>query len=67
MFTYLLLGIVWFLIAFGPAFIARSKGYSFLLYWLISIPFWWITFFVVMFLKDKNRPSAPTTPATPAE
>lgn len=47
-----------FLVAFWPAMIAKRKGHSFFLYFLLSIPFWWITFFVVIFLKDKNVKSS---------
>ncbi|MDQ5886583.1 MAG: hypothetical protein QG628_980 [Patescibacteria group bacterium] len=52
------------LIALWPAMIAKGKGHSFFLYFLISIPFWWITFFVVLFLKDRNvKPAAATPPS----
>lgn len=43
---------VWLLIALLPAFIAKSKGRSFWLYFFISIFFWWITLFVVLFQRD---------------
>ncbi len=52
------------IVALWPAVIAKGKGYSFILFFLLSIPFWWITFFVVLFLKDKNQ--TPTAPAPPA-
>lgn len=57
-----ILGIfLWILIALWPARVASSKGYSFWLYFLLSIPFWWITLFIVYFgLKDKTR-AAPAT------
>jgi hypothetical protein len=50
--------IIWIAIAFWPARIASRKGHSFILWFLISIPFWWISFFVVLALKDKS--TAPT-------
>lgn len=50
-----ILGFVIFVaLALWPAFIAKNKGHSFLLYFLISIPFWWITLFVTLALKDKK-------------
>lgn len=49
----------WIMIAFWPASIAKQKGYSFLGFFALSIFFWWITLFVVMFLEDKNKPAAP--------
>ena len=55
---------IWILIAFWPATLARSKGYSFLGFFLISLFFWWITLFVVLFLKDKSVPMAGPTPPT---
>jgi phosphotransferase system glucose/maltose/N-acetylglucosamine-specific IIC component len=46
---------LWITIALWPASIARQKGYSFFLWFILSLFFWWITLFVVMFgLKDKN-------------
>jgi hypothetical protein len=46
--------IAFIIVAIFPAWLAGRKGYSFWLFFLISIPFWWITLFVVLFLKDKN-------------
>jgi len=57
--TWLILGIfLWILVAFWPASIAKKKGYSFLLFFIISLFFWWITLFVTLFLKPKTGPSA---------
>jgi hypothetical protein len=55
---------LWILIAFWPATIAKSKGYSFWGFLALSIFFWWITLFVVLFLKDKSVPTLPQTPPT---
>jgi len=46
----------WIVLAIWPASIASRKGYSFLLYFIVSLFFWWITLFVVLFLKDKTLP-----------
>jgi hypothetical protein len=55
-----ILGIVaWIIVALWPARVASRKGYSFLLYFLISIPFFWITVFVAYALKDRTAPTAP--------
>lgn len=51
----------WVLIALWPASIASRKGHSFWGYFLLSLFFWWITLFVVLFMKDNNSSSmAPT-------
>lgn len=51
---FFILGVfLWIMLALWPAFIARKKGYSFLLFFIISLFFWWITLFVTLFLKDK--------------
>ncbi len=55
---YLLGLILWVILAFWPAIVANRKGYSFLLFLLVSIPFFWITLVVVYLLKDKNQTAA---------
>jgi hypothetical protein len=44
--------ILWVLVALWPARVAASKGRSFLGYFLLSIPFWWITLFIVYFFME---------------
>jgi hypothetical protein len=57
-----LIGFIIFLaLAFWPARVAAAKGHSFFLWFLISIPFWWITLFVVYFgLSDTTHSAART-------
>jgi hypothetical protein len=62
---FVVIAFLWILVAFWPAFIAKGKGYSFLLFFILSLPFWWIMLFVALFMPDKNGPAAP--PASPAE
>ena len=51
---YMVLGaILWVFFSLIPAFIALRKGYSFWIFWLISLFFWWITLFVALFLKKR--------------
>ncbi|HEY4963274.1 MAG TPA: hypothetical protein VIH90_01075 [Candidatus Saccharimonadales bacterium] len=50
---------LWIMVALWPAFIAKRKGHSFILFFLISLPFWWITLFVTLFMKDKSTPDTP--------
>jgi ABC-type dipeptide/oligopeptide/nickel transport system permease component len=58
-FFWMLGAIIWIAIAFWPATIAKSKGHSFIGYFLLSIPFWWITLFIVYFgLKDETTTEA---------
>jgi ABC-type dipeptide/oligopeptide/nickel transport system permease component len=52
--------ILWILIALWPARVAAAKGHSFIGYFLLSIPFWWITLFIVYFgLQDKTSTPKP--------
>lgn len=53
---------LWVLVALWPGMLAKQKGYSFWLFFLISLFFWWITLFVVLFLKDKSQPPTPPAP-----
>jgi uncharacterized Tic20 family protein len=62
---YVFILFLFILVALWPAMIAKNKGHSFILYFLISIPFWWITFFVVLFLKDKSVTSTPADSSVP--
>lgn len=59
----MMLFFLWIVIALLPANIARSKGHSFWLWFLISLFFWWVTLFVALFLPDRNTPTATTPPA----
>jgi hypothetical protein len=54
-FWLMFLLIMWIVIAFLPATIAKNKGRSFLGWFILSLFFWWITLFVALFMKD-NRP-----------
>jgi hypothetical protein len=50
---------LWILLAFWPASIAASKGRSFILYFIISLFFWWITLFVVYAMDDQSNTAQP--------
>jgi len=55
---FVILGMVlWILLAFWPAMLAKRKGYSFILFLILS---WFVSFIVtlivVLILKDKNSP-----------
>lgn len=54
---FLLLGtVLWIALAFWPAYIAKKKGYSFILFlilsWLIS---WILTLIIALVLRDKTQ------------
>ncbi len=56
----ILLGIIlWVLLALWPAMLAKRKGYSFVLFLILS---WFVSFIItllaVLFLKDKNEDSS---------
>jgi len=67
MFFIILGTILWVAIALWPAFIAKRKGYSFLLFFLISLLFWWVTLFVTFFMEDKTQPSSGPVPPAAAQ
>ena len=54
---FLIMGIVlWVLLALWPAFIARRKGYSFVLFLVIALLIsWLLALVIVLILKDKNK------------
>lgn len=51
----LLIAIAWLFIALFPARMAKAKGYSFWVFFLLSMFFWWAMFFVVLFLPNRNN------------
>ncbi len=53
---YITLGIIaWVVLAFWPASIAKKKGYSFLLFFLMSVLIsWLVAILIVAMLKDKT-------------
>jgi len=57
---YAILGIVlWVVLAFWPAVIAKRKGYSFALFLIVSLVIsWLIGLIVALVLKDKNQTAA---------
>ncbi len=55
---------IWVFVAIWPAMIAARKGRNFYLWLLFSLFFWWITLFVVIFMKDESGTGpAPTATA----
>lgn len=45
----------WICVAIWPAWVAKKKGNSFFLWFIISLFFWWISLFWVYFgMKDKT-------------
>lgn len=47
--------VLWVFLAFWPATLAKRKGYSFILFFILSIIIsWLITLIIVLFLKDKT-------------
>jgi hypothetical protein len=60
----IILGIfLWVLVALWPAFIAKRKGYSFILFWVLGwFISWLLTLILVLLLPTKNQPAANTTP-----
>lgn len=53
---YVVLGvIIWIAIAFWPASVARRKGYSFILFFLLSLVFFFLSLILAYVVKDKTQ------------
>ncbi len=57
---YIILGLVaWVILAFWPASIAKRKGYSFALFFIVAIFFsWLIALIIAAMLHNKNETAA---------
>lgn len=48
--------VLWFVVAIWPAYLAKKKGYSFLLFLLASwVVSWVVALVVVLLLQDKRK------------
>ena len=52
---YILGIILWVIFAFWPAIVARRKGYSFVLFFLLSIFLFVIALILALMLKDRTK------------
>lgn len=53
---YIVLAIVvWVIVALWPARVASRKGYNFLLFFLLSLPFFIITLILAYVMPDKTK------------
>lgn len=55
MFYYVLGAILWIAIAFWPASVAKRKGHSFILFFLLSLVFFFASLLLAYIVKDKNE------------
>ena len=51
----ILLFIIWILIAFWPARVARRKGHSFILFFIFSLFFFPLALLVAYLVRDRTR------------
>jgi len=51
----ILLFIIWILIAFWPARVARRKGHSFMLFFIFSLFFFPLALLVAYLVRDRRR------------
>jgi hypothetical protein len=51
----ILLFIIWILIAFWPARVARRKGHSFILYFIFSLFFFPLALLVAYLVRDRRK------------
>ena len=49
--------IVWIIIAFWPARVASRKGYSFILFFILSLIFFFLSLLLAYVLPDKSKPA----------
>jgi len=54
---YLLGVFLWIIIAFWPAMVARRKGYSFILFFILSIIFFFLSLILAYAVHDKTKTS----------
>ena len=52
---YMLGAIGWIIFAFWPAYIARRRGYSFVLFFILSVFFFVIALIIAYLLPDKTK------------
>jgi phosphotransferase system glucose/maltose/N-acetylglucosamine-specific IIC component len=52
---FILGAIGWIIFAFWPAYVARKKGYSFILFFILSIFFFFIALIIAYLLTDKTK------------
>ncbi len=58
-FYFILGALLWIVLALWPAILAKRKGYSFILFFLLAIVISWLLALVVsLFLHDRNETSA---------
>ncbi len=63
---WLIIGIlIWLALAFWPARVASRKGYSFLLFFLLSIIFSFLLILIIAYIMPRRNTPAPP-PAEPA-
>lgn len=62
-FYWVIVGIIWLMIAFWPARVAGRKGHSFLGYFVLSLFFFPLALIMAYVVKDRTRQSPP--PAAP--
>lgn len=55
--------VIWIAIAFWPARVAARKGYSFLLFFILSLFFFFLSLLLAYLMPNKNGPTAPVAPA----
>ena len=52
---YLLGVILWVIVAFWPAMVARRKGHSFILFFLLSLVFFFLALILAYAVKDRTK------------
>lgn len=53
---FIILGVIlWVLIAFWPATIAKRKGHSFILFFVLSLFFFFLSLILALMVKDRTK------------
>ncbi|WP_213455931.1 hypothetical protein [Rhizomonospora bruguierae] len=55
---YILLALLWILLALWPAAIANRKGHSFIGFLILGLIFWPATLVAAFLVRDRGRPYA---------
>lgn len=63
---WVIVGVIWLMIAFWPARVAGRKGHSFIGYFILSLFFFPLALIMAYVVKDRSRQAPASTPPSSA-
>lgn len=63
---WVIVGVIWLMIAFWPARVAGRKGHSFIGYFILSLFFFPLALIMAYVVKDRSRQAPASNPTQPA-